>query len=188
MATVALPSRRSTLQEGPSGLEISIPTKKNWFVLIFLLAWLGGWAMGEISAIGELLGGSDTEESWFLAFWLVGWTVGGGFVIYVLFWMLAGIERVVLGADSLLLRKEVFGVGRGKKYSLGHVSNLRIVPPSDLWSSGMRFWGVGGGLVAFDYGAKTLRFGSGLDEAEASMIVQDLTARHGTWDTVDGQQ
>ena len=144
--------------------------------------------MGEISAIGALFGGSDTEGSWFLTFWLVGWTVGGGLAIYIWFWMLAGIERVILGADSLLVRKEIFGVGRGKEYSLEHVSNVRVAPPSDPWSSGMRFWGVGGGLVAFDYGAKTFRFGNGLDEAEASMIVQDLTARHGTWDTPNGQE
>jgi hypothetical protein len=42
----------------------------------------------------------------------------------------------------------------------------------------MRFWGIGGGLIAFDYGAKTFRFGASLDEAEAQDIVKELNRRH----------
>jgi hypothetical protein len=36
----------------------------------------------------------------------------------------------------------------------------------------------GGGTIAFDYGAKTFRFGGGLDEAEASHLIELLKSRY----------
>jgi hypothetical protein len=42
----------------------------------------------------------------------------------------------------------------------------------------MQFWGIGGGPVTFDYGARTFRFGASVDEAEARDIVNQLKAQH----------
>jgi hypothetical protein len=74
----------------------------------------------------------------------------------------------------------VFGVGRDREYDLAHVRRLRVVPHvSDPygWRSTMRWWGVGGGSLAFDYGAKTVQFGA-VDEAEGHDIVEELRSRH----------
>jgi hypothetical protein len=38
-------------------------------------------------------------------------------------------------------------------------------------------WGVGGGALAFDYGPRTYRFGSGLDDAEAREVLEALAPR-----------
>ena len=46
------------------------------------------------------------------------------------------------------------------------------------FASALQFWGIGGGLIAFDYGAKTFRFGAGVEEAEAQGIVTRLKSRH----------
>ncbi len=176
---IALPTRRSSAREVSQGLEIVVPAQRNVFLMLFLGAWLGGWFMGEISAARALFLGSAMEAKWFLAFWLTGWTVGGGFAIYMWLWMLAGKQRVLLRPDALMIRREVFGFGLIREYDLAHITNLRVAPSvSDPWSSGMRFWGGGAGPVAFDYGAKTFRFGDSLDEAEATQVVKELTARH----------
>ena len=37
---------------------------------------------------------------------------------------------------------------------------------------------VGAGAIAFDYGAKTVYVGSGIDEAEGEMIVRRIRERH----------
>lgn len=185
MVKVAPPSRRSTTQESSGGLEVMVPAKRNIFLMLFLTAWLVGWLMGEIAAGRDLFLGSQGGPKGFLVFWLVCWTVGGGFAIYVWSWMLAGKERIVLRADALSVRRELFGLGRTNEYDFAHVSNLRVAPViSDPWSSGMRFWGAGSGLVAFDYGAKTFRFGGALDEAEAAQIVKELATRHAFRGTV----
>src|SRR5258705_11480866 len=46
----------------------------RYFGGVFLLFWLGGWVLGEKSAITELLSGKGGA---FLIFWLGGWTIGG---------------------------------------------------------------------------------------------------------------
>jgi hypothetical protein len=61
------------------------------------------------------------------------------------------------------------------------VKHLRVEPlslfPTDMGAA-LRFWGIGGGPIAFDYGSKTLRFGAGLDDAEARDVIRDLRERH----------
>ena len=109
------------------------------------------------------------------------WTVGRGFVLLAWFWMLAGRERVILKPSSLVHRREIFGIGPSSEYDLAHITNLRVSPQSlSPWSRGanIRDWGPGGGIVAFDYGARTIRFGASIDEAEGSMIVNQLRQRY----------
>ena len=49
--------------------------------------------------------------------------------------------------------------------------------PLDV-SSSLQLWGIGGGVIAFDYEARTIRFGAGLDEAEAKEVVTAITQRY----------
>lgn len=178
---VALPGRRSTVRNTADGLEVVIPANRNAFILLFLSAWLVGWAFGEVSAAQEVLSGRAGGASLFLVAWLAMWTVGGGWAIYTWLWMAAGKEIVSLRPGELCLKRDTFGLGRTHEYDLAQVKELRVSPQvADPfgWSGGMRFWGLGGGLVAFDYGAKTFRFGGSVDEAEASQIVAELKARH----------
>jgi len=42
----------------------------------------------------------------------------------------------------------------------------------------MHFLGIGGGPIAFDYGFKTVRLGSGVQDAEAREIVKELRSRY----------
>ena len=62
-----------------------------------------------------------------------------------------------------------------------HISNLRVSPqpfnPFNF-SASLQFWGVGGGAIAFDYGARTYRFGGGVDEAEANQIIATIKERY----------
>ena len=66
-------------------------------------------------------------------------------------------------------------MGVRKEFGLSYLRNMRTnayggYNPFDFSSAG-RFWGFSGGTIAFDYGAKTYRFGIGLDESEARHIV-----------------
>lgn len=147
--------------------------------MVFLTAWLGGWFIGEVTALRELFHLEGREPNYFLMFWLVGWTVGGGFVLYTLLRLAVGKEIVSLGSGSLTIKRAVLGVGLRREYDLVHVKNLRVSPePANPFGWDMGFWGRGGGLVAFDYGAKTVRFAASIEEAEASQIVTDLEALH----------
>jgi len=160
---------------------VVIPATRSILLLVFLSAWLVGWAFGEVMVTRQLFSGRAREGGLFLAAWLTMWTVGGAAAIYAWLWMAVGKEIVSLRPGVLSIRRDVFGLGRSHEYDLAHVRGLRLSPQvSDPFgrTSGTRFWGIGGGLIAFDYGAKTFRFGAGVDEAEASQIIGELKARH----------
>jgi len=149
--------------------------------MLFLSAWLVGWGFGEVMAARELLFGNRSAPDLFLAAWLILWTLGGAAAVYAWLRMLAGREVIVLGGGVLTIKAEVFGVGRRNEYDVAHIKNLRVEPPaafSNDMSGAMRFWGIGGGPVAFDYGSKTLRLGAGLDDAEARDVIRELREQH----------
>ncbi|HET6898965.1 MAG TPA: hypothetical protein VFK70_11475, partial [Vicinamibacteria bacterium] len=69
-----------------------------------------------------------------------------------------------------------------REYRLADVRHLRVsVPPPDAgrWSPPLRF-GREPGVLAFDHGARTVRFGEGLDEGEASLVLAELGLRDGS--------
>jgi hypothetical protein len=181
MVVVQPGKTRSSVVDTPEGLVLSIPARRHPFALLFLPLWLVGWAFGWRMAFGQLTSSrGEGPPDLFLLVWLIGWTAGGVFAIWALAWSLAGREVVTLRPHELILARRILGLGRARRYDLSHVADLRASPesysPSDFRSS-MRFWGVGGGPIAFDYGASTVRFGAGLDEAEARQLVQRLIGR-----------
>ena len=182
---IAPPRRRSVTTESPEGLQITIPASRNVLILLFLSAWLVGWAIGEVMVTRELLGDDARGHGpgdLFLMAWLTIWTVGGAGAVYTWLWSAVGKEIVHLRPDALTVKRDVLGFGRTQEYDLAHVRNLRVSGgvPADAfsWKSGMRTWGSGQGIIAFDYGAKTFRFGGSLDEAEAAQLISDLKQRH----------
>jgi hypothetical protein len=181
LAIVAPGKPRSTVTDTPEGLRLSIPAKRNPFLLVFLPAWLVGWAIGWGAAASQLnSSGTKGPADLFLVVWLLGWSAGGVFAIRALAWSLAGRELVTLRPHELVIARKALGLGRVRQYDLAHVSNLRVATdgynPFDLRAS-MRVWGIGGGPIAFDYGASTVRFGASLEEGEAGQLVRRLLER-----------
>jgi hypothetical protein len=170
---------KASIAESPRGLEVVVPARRSWFVPSFLGLWLCGWAAGEIAVSTQLLtsardvGGARL----FMLVWLAAWTLGGGFALYVFLWSLVGRERIVLTPSILSIQRELFGLGRLREYELIHVRDLRVsrdvYNPFDV-RSGLQFWGIGGGAIAFDHGAGTVRFGAAIDEGEAKAIVERM--------------
>ncbi len=180
MAFIAPGEARTLSEDGPGGLQITMPAARRRFFALFLVAWLGGWFFGERSALRELISGNAGEQRGFLAFWLVAWTLGGLAAAYAVLWTTFGRERVILRPDALLLRREVLGIGRTRAYDIRYVKDLRLAAPAGAFDyrHGLEFWGFGGGRIAFDYGAKTVYCAPSLDEAEAKQVVANLRARN----------
>jgi hypothetical protein len=153
---------------------VVIPARRHWPVLLLLAVWLTGWFFGETSALQRLLHPHERDGRGFMAFWLVGWTIGGALAASAFVWMLLGREVIVMDGRVLSLRSELLGLplGRERRYALSDVKDLRCSPLAQLPRSRRSV-----GLIAFDYGAKTIRFAADVDEAEAKMIVSRLTAR-----------
>jgi hypothetical protein len=180
MARVAVPTAKASVFDTPEGLVINIPAAKNWFLILFIGFWLCGWAFGEVSVIRQLATGKAHGAGLFLIAWLGGWTVGGCFCISMWLWSVAGHEIVSLTPTSLAIRQDILGFGRSREYDLPSVKNLRIddTPINSRSSEGFSLPTPFGGKIAFDYGAKTFRFGSGVGEAEASHLIELLKSRY----------
>ena len=190
MAIVKPPAAIHSIIKQDDRLEIIIPTTKKWLLIIPLSIWMIFWAFGELAVVSILIANIFSGLSanltrvatfgppiLFLLVWFIGWTVGGSFALYALLWQLAGKEKTIIHTEGFTIRREVFTLSRSKEYLSTHISSLRVSPeslnPFD-WSTGMRFYGIGGGVIAFDYGAKTFRFGNGIDEAEAKQIFYEI--------------
>lgn len=166
---------RVTVTDGPGGLGLLIPPKRNWFIILFMGFWLCMWAVGEIMVPIQFLTGEITGiTEIFLLAWLGAWTVGGAFAIYLWLWNLMGRQIITMHGHTLTTRRDLGGYGFEKEYDLTRVRDLRANAMGD-YSASLQFFGLGGGLVAFDYGAKTYRLGAGLDEADAKLVVGKIT-------------
>jgi len=195
MVTVPVPTGRASIEEDGLSLRVIIPASRNVFLTLFLTVWLAGWFFGESFALRDLLAPSGDIPRGFLGVWLAGWTVGGLFAGLTLLWRVLGREVLELRPDTLVHRRVILGVGPARAYDLTAVKDFRVGPPVfrvDRLSFSSLFdrqstrpdysrigdaWGLSGGQVVFDYGAKTVRCGAGLDEAEAKMIVARFQQR-----------
>jgi hypothetical protein len=175
---VPLASARSTMTSVPGGIEVRIPSRRNWVMVVFLALWLCGWVFGEFNAAAPLRHPAENTPVGFLAFWIVGWTVGGCFAVATLAWMLAGHERVTIAGDEFTVRREACGLGWTRRYELRNAKNLRVGDaPVDNGPFGMRDpSGFRSGPFAFDYGPRSIRFGVGLDVAEARNVLAGILA------------
>lgn len=169
---------RAIINDTFDGLEIIIPSKKNWFLIVFLGFWLVGWTLGETAALAAITGflGELGPQRSFVLLWLIFWTIAGFFTLSAFLWNLLGKEIITAIQGQLTIAKKGALFYRTKMYNLNEAQNFRI--QQDNYSGKYQrrrkngFWF--GGIIAFDYGMKTVRFGLGIDEAEAKFILSKL--------------
>jgi hypothetical protein len=170
---------KAKIEKTFEGLNIIIPSKKNWFVLIFGTVWMGGWFGGFIFASGTLFFSKTNDlggTNWFLAFWLTAWTVGGFAIAFLLLWGYFGQEKFITNRNEVFFEKTVFNIGKKNRLDISEIKNFRTEFVNSNMFVGNRWatWGLGIGKIKFDYGLKTYSFGLGVDDAEANYIVELL--------------
>lgn len=175
MSFVSPGQPRARISDTPAGRVVEIPAKKDAFVLRVLCVWLVGWFVGWLAAASQLF--ADRPPSGFLLIWLSIWTAAGAFALFAVLWGLAGREVLTAAPGSLVLERRIGSLGRARRYDTSLIRDLRVSAwpyrPFDL-RSGLWFWGISGGWIAFDYGARTVRLAAGLEESEAKQVVSRL--------------
>ncbi|HKY71877.1 MAG TPA: hypothetical protein VJL88_08145 [Nitrospira sp.] len=183
MAKIEPTKPRVQISDDRGNLRIVIPVRRNWFHIIFIGFWLCIW----ISAAPQMISGNVKQPAGLLfkPAMLGLWAVATAAAIYIWIWNFLGKEVVLVNMQSLTTRRELGSVGRTREFTLSEIRDLRVSStfnPADF-SSSLQFWGIGGGSIAFDYGAKTYRFGSGLDDAESKLIINAIKSRFKIDDT-----
>jgi hypothetical protein len=175
---------RARIDRTTSGLRVTIPAKREWPLLLFLLCWFGGWTVAGITVVSSLASGNAEDGAAFTVFWLGGWVLGWLFALSVLTWSLMGREIVEIDNAGLTVRRVAGPYKRDKQFARGRISDIQVEPYEGLarelfkgrnsWRHGMEMWGLGGGSIALDYGAQTHRFANKLDRPEATQIIEHI--------------
>ena len=168
---------RYTIERSGSGLVVTAPPRRNWLILPFLVVWLGGWTIGGFSAFEAVL--EPGSHRAFMVFWLIGWAFGELYALFIILWQLMGREQLTISSKGLVHRVLVGGLNRAREFAAADIRHLRASPQVLSPWMDQRSWmppvfGAGHGAIAFDYGAKTYRIASGLDEAEARLVLAEI--------------
>jgi hypothetical protein len=85
---------------------------------------------------------------------------------------------IEVSKGSLIRRIHIAGLGINREYDVSHIKALRLSPMDTTSSRQASYstfpFGKTAGPIAFDYGAKTIRFGGGIDEAETKHLIEEL--------------
>ncbi|KQM87095.1 hypothetical protein ASE67_04955 [Sphingomonas sp. Leaf23] len=168
------PHRHRIVRDG-EGERIVIPARRNWFVLLFTSFWLCGWSIGGVAVIGIFVTTGDP----FLAVWLIAWAAGWFAALVTVLWQAIGHEVIALRQGDLFVERRAGPFRRTLRFPVTHLARLRVAPRG--FFDGMRnnfppFFDRSG-LLRFDLGARTVRFGGGVDQAEAAILLGWLLAR-----------
>jgi len=166
---------RAVVHDLGGTLRIVIPAKTHPLAISYLCMWLVFWfCMGATGAWVQVNGG--LSDPIFLVFWLAVWMAGGSMAVSMVVWKLAGREVIEVSMGTLTLQKRALCIGRSRSYALSDARNFRVRVDNPSFFAWLYWWygdlwGFGRGQLAFDYGMKTIRFASEIDEAEGRHIL-----------------
>ena len=183
MNTIPLSGSKITTEFTDGYQTIVVPHKQasafRYFIGAFLLLWLGGWSVGLVTAVTELLSAMEP----FLIIWLVGWTLGGAFAFYMIYRL---FRKPVPEALHLTLPNLTFDTGVppldlkfGTRYSMEYWKTLfhrrkKIeFTPLELQSLRLRETDSGNRLT-IDRGADRIDIATGATEVEREWLYNML--------------
>ena len=173
MAVLAPAALRAQIADGGTTICIRIPRPRySWVVVLFTIAWLGFWVVAGSQALG-LTGEKEFLEGGkpFLVFWAVLMAYGAVMAAYQIGRLLLGTETIEVTPAAFRSRRSIGPVGWWREYALADVQRLRASekgPPGTNLAIGLT------PRILFDYGAKTVKLGHGVDWAEAHQLVEEI--------------
>ena len=193
--TIVQPAQTRYTVENLSGTQrFIIPSRKVWYVIIVFGILLAFWIAAGIRLFTEMLGDflndaltpdvSTTTQALDITLLVVMllltvvWLISALFMAQIFLWHIAGKEIVEVSPQSIGIRFQISALGRSRVYLAEHIKNLRLSP--SYAEIGHPFWPDLSGFnlihnrLAFDYGAKTIRFARGLEEAEAKQLLKAI--------------
>ncbi|WP_067141272.1 hypothetical protein [Oceanivirga salmonicida] len=170
---------RAIIREYDDILEIKIPSRKKIFEIIFILFLVILWLIVEIFALSSFFSNSysDLFAKNSISVKLPSWTVGGVFIIYISIYKLFGYELITVENGNLKISKKAGLINRKREYKIIEIKNMAIIQ-NTLPYNDEDFIPFENQKIKFDYGMKTIKFASDIDEAEAKMILEKLKRNH----------
>ncbi|WP_319775174.1 hypothetical protein [Breoghania sp.] len=154
-----------------------------FFLLFWFCGWsIGGFVAG--GSLLNSPGGLNAGKI-FIIVWMGAWAIGWLYAFFMLLWMLTGYEVIELRSQALVHRLRAGPFSRQRRFDPLRLRNLRTLGTANSASSMMNGWALMGlpvnaaASMAFDYGARTIYFAFAIDPAEGEMIEEAMIARLG---------
>ena len=113
--------------------------------------------------------------------------IGLSILLFFLLWQLIGKVEVVINDKSLLVKKNILGISKNRKYNLTDISDVAIrhdVPSNRYWSVGSN---MGRGIkvaedknqtmLYFNFNGKTYSIGDSLESFNADALLKEIKTR-----------
>lgn len=172
---------RVRIEETEEALKIAIPVRKHFALLSVITLFLAFWFAAGCFVAWQFIE-TDGFKSVFHLFWLVGWAVGMVYMGLILLWMLTGEEQVVITGSELRIILKLPWFGWTRKHRLDWIKEVGVntgrTPVLGLWYN-LEAWGVVGKSLRILYGYSDVRFGVRLDDAEKTLVVNEINRRLG---------
>ena len=160
---------------GREGVVLTIPARRNFFLLGFLAFWLAGWTVGGLFAIGSLIGEWDKEgPQWFLLFWLGGWAFGWLMAARILVTNLIGQERLLITNQGIIQELRIAFYSRSHAYQARSIKRLAWQADGGQQTTIPLFSDKRLGAVQFHYGTETIILARGTDSAEGAFVIETM--------------
>jgi hypothetical protein len=186
---IPLPKPRHTVEKSENLIRVILPSKRNVFHILWASLWLFMWGywvfallyiavgfnkameIGKNSTPPVEPGGVFTMASLFFVLFFLVMLGMGAYAIYHFLWLIAGKEVIEANSNLLRISRQTLVGKSTKEYSAADVKDLRVATQQQLFPfRGIQRLLGSDGMIVFDYGAKTFRFGVDLEEAEAKQI------------------
>lgn len=183
-----------TIEYLDNSIRITSPNGKNRLQILFLFAFLIGYLILSVVISQAILPGFGKIESrsgiiLLFCVWLIYVPGINLFNVYNLSWRIFGFEETVANADYFQFSRKILKWNRSTNFSTQSVRNLRVNPElvkrSRIDRLQVDFPSRLKGRVAIDYGARTYRIFSEIDETEAARIVESLKAQLAAFQSAD---
>ncbi len=101
--------------------------------------------------------------------------MGVPWVAFVVAWLATGSEEVTVSHGVITVDKSVLGFSRTRRYARADARDMRVEPRVGMNRRIVLAYAFDQGAVAFDYGARSVRFGRRLSTWEGGQVVEALT-------------
>ena len=171
---------RAIITETDNGIVITVPAKKDGFVLFVVSLWFIACVAVLIYGPAKTLGtAGEDAPAWLVYVWIIGTAWFTFLALTTWWWSLNGKEVITLSPDALTIDKKG-SVAKPEIYNLKEAKNFRAIPdpvkPGNFGTGRIaRPWNFAAdGTIKFDYGQKTIKFGDRLSQAEGEYILEQL--------------
>ena len=180
----SLPGSRVIIKEKYDGIEVIVPSKKDFSKILLLPLWLLGWFIGElfvgaafVHAVLDMLihrTGVAVEPMavMFILLWLTFWTMGGIFIIKTLLTIFFGRQIIRFSPYEISIVNKICWIGKERIFEMTQVRDFQITQQQEPKDD--RRHPVKSDVLFFSYDGEKIEFGRGMQKEEMESLINLL--------------